>query len=131
MVCIYCSGKTQVMNSRSQKRTNSTWRRRQCLTCSAIFTTIEWPDLGSALRVSHSGKLEPFNQPQLFVSIYECCKHLEKPTYAAEHLTNTVIGDLLDMQVAILERSELIKAVNNVLNHFDKAAALQYAAYHK
>lgn len=55
MVCIYCSGETQVINSRPQKRLNNIWRRRKCTACEGIFTTSESPDLTSSLVVIKGG----------------------------------------------------------------------------
>jgi len=72
MVCIYCSGDTQVINSRLQKRPNQVWRRRKCLECGATFTTHELAAYEGSWRVkSSSAGLQPFNKNKLFLSLYK------------------------------------------------------------
>lgn len=133
MVCIYCSGSTQVANSRPQRRTNSVWRRRQCGNCGATYTTLEQPDLNASLRVeSLDGKqLTPFSRAKLFVSIYECLKHLPKPAQTADELTNTVTTALLNTKSAVLSQKVIARNTHAIVSRFNKLAGDQYAAYHK
>lgn len=132
MVCIYCRGKTGVINSRSQKKTNQKWRRRRCQTCLAIFTSVETADLSTSLVYKRDPKhTEPFQRDKLFVSIYEACKHRKDAQRASTALTATVLGKLLTaVDQASIERQHVISVTTEVLKHFDKAAAVQYQAYH-
>jgi transcriptional repressor NrdR len=133
MVCIYCSGSTQVTNSRPQKRTQGVWRRRQCSRCGATYTTLEQPDLNASLRVeSLDGKqLTPFSRAKLFASIYECLKHLPDPAQVADELTNTVTATLLNTKSAVLSRETIASNTTAVLSRFNKLAGDQYAAMRK
>ena len=133
MVCIYCGGKTQVTNSRPQKRLNRTWRRRECTKCHAIFTTEEAVDLGGSLVVRHpSSPVEPFSRDKLFASILRAVGHRQAPVEDAGALCTTIIAKLLrgDMQTS-LNPSDIIRTTVTTLQHFDSAAAVQYQAYHK
>src|SRR5579871_2649414 len=95
MVCIYCSSKTQIINSRFQKRLNNTWRRHKCLKCKAVFTSIESPKLDSLWLVrGPNGQLLPFRQNKLLISIYNSCKHRETALDDATELTSTVLQKL-------------------------------------
>lgn len=132
MVCIYCGNDTQVINSRLQKRSNATWRRRRCLECKNVFSTIERVDLAQALRIELTGsKLTPFDRDVLFTSIYDSLKHRDHPIQDASELTNTVISTLVKSRQAVFSRQEVIEATLKVLERFDNAASVQYSAFHK
>lgn len=131
MVCIYCDHKTAVINSRPQHKTKSTWRRRQCLNCASVFTTVEKPSLDQALRVSNtSGNLQPFSQSTLFVSILLSVPHQKNPPQEAEALTNTVLQHLLkEVSTAVLSTELIKQTVAKVLKNYDHAALIQYKAF--
>lgn len=135
MVCIYCGSKTSVTNSRAQKRLNRTWRRRQCTVCRAVFTSIEQAALAEGLVVTPKAsekQLQPFERDILFLSIYSSCQHRESAVRDATALTDTVLGRLADYSDgAIIDRGQLKAAVLAVLERFDNAAAVHYAAFHK
>jgi transcriptional regulator NrdR family protein len=132
MVCIYCEGKTRITNSRPQKRLMQTWRRHQCLNCDAIFTTIETVDLTTSLTVRSGGHLEPFSRDKLFLSIHNALGHRENAVEDASAITATVITKLrTQAQNSLLEIMDIIQSAYETLNRFDKAAAVQYSAYHK
>jgi transcriptional repressor NrdR len=132
MVCIYCSGQTRVINSRPQKRLHQTWRRRTCVDCGAMFTTNESIDFGTSVTVrQENGRLRPFNRDELFMSVYRAVGHRERPITDAAALTSTITSKLLSGADAALKPNDITKATLAVLKRFDRAAAVQYAAYHK
>ena len=132
MVCIYCGGSTSVKNSRPQVRGNNIWRRRACDACSSIFTTIERPELQTALMIRlGNGNLVPFRRDQLFIDLYLSCKHRPMALDDATALTHTVLSKLLKGQTSLaLERTAIIQMAAQVLKRFDPAAATIYLAYH-
>lgn len=133
MVCIYCSSKTHVTNSRAQKRLGGTWRRRACENCNAIFTTIETADLTASLRVRHAdGSLWPFERDMLLVSIVQSLGHRSDAVTAAGALTSTITANLLKAaDGALIDRTSIVDEVVLALRRFDPVAATYYAAYHK
>jgi len=132
MVCLYCGGATHVANSRLQKQANAVWRRRQCEQCGLVFTTQEAAALNSGLRVRGADNvLRPFSRDHLFASIYESCKHRPQAVSDAGALTQTVITKLLGAQSdGLLKREHIVAVAREVLQRFDPAAAIIYAAYH-
>ena len=131
MVCIYCSGKTQVINSRHQKRVNHIWRRRVCMGCDSVFTTTEAPDLTQALVVAKAGNLEPFQRDKLFTSLHGSLRHRKSATADATALTATVIAALLAAaQNATIGQNNIVRLSHATLQRFDQAAASHYAAFH-
>lgn len=132
MVCIQCGQKTQIINSRPQRRTNQTWRRRKCVSCSSIFTTNESADYSALWRVRGAHKhLEPFSRDKLFLSLLRSCEHRSAALDDAAGLTDTVIKKLLSQtEDGLLEAYQIAQTAQVALNRFDKAASVHYAAFH-
>lgn len=136
MVCLYCGHDTQVVNSRPQKRTNSIWRRRKCVSCGNITTSIESIDYSQALRVrrtiSGSSILAPFERDLLLLSIHDSLRHRPTAPADATALTTTIITRLHPLiEHAIIEREHIIAVAADVLEKFDPVAATHYQAFHK
>lgn len=133
MVCIHCGEETHVINSRPQKRLNQIWRRRQCKACQAIFTTEETVRYEAAWLVSDGqGHLKPFSRDKLLLSLYKSCEHRKTALVDAGALTETMIKKLLgQVENSVINRTALIQTVQVMLNRFDRAASVHYAAYHK
>src|SRR5258708_4601040 len=127
MVCLYCGGKTEIYNSRSQRASNSTWRRRRCLACGATFSSIESLAYGSSLALQNgTSHIVPFKRDVLFLSLYEACRHRKHPIADATALAGTVVGKLLKKQTkGLLTREEIIKTASTALKQFDHAAYVQ------
>ncbi len=133
MVCIYCSGKTKVTNSRPSKRTPGTWRRRQCLQCNALFTSRETADLSETHVVQHAnGSIERFNRNNLLISVYKSCGHRNTPLEDAEALTNTIISRLLRAPSpnGLITSEAIITQCQDTLKNFDSVTATYYKAYY-
>jgi transcriptional repressor NrdR len=132
MVCIYCGGETKVTNSRSQKRANATWRRRECLDCGAVVTTLEKIDLETAVSVLAERHSEPFSRDKLLISIFESCKHRKDAHKVAPGLTDTVLKQLEPLiSGGALDVEQIITTTSTILERFDEVAAVYYRAYHK
>lgn len=132
MVCVYCQSKLAVINSRPQKRTNSVWRRRACPACKSVFTTVEAVDYGFLFIYNRPGSpIEPFSETKLLISVYEACKHRKSPEEDAKHLTDTIIHRVFTSSPGTtVQRNLVIDKALLVLRQFDKAAAVQYEAFH-
>ena len=107
------------------------WRRRVCEKCGAMFTTTEASELSTSLVVQKHGRLEPFNRDKLFVSLVQAVGHRKDPVEDAGGLCATILAKLLaGTDTASVTPHKIIEATLPVLKRFDKAAAVQYAAYH-
>lgn len=130
MVCIYCSHKTKVVNSRSSKSINQTWRRRQCLNCHSTFTSRELPDLAISMRVKYpSGALEPFYRDRIFVDIYRSLSHRKTALNDASALTDTIIDWVLAQKSPIITSKRIKQLCLKVLSNFDQASAVFYESH--
>lgn len=132
MVCAYCNGKTEVINSRHQKRVNQVWRRRHCLNCGATFSTHEQTAYDSVWRVqTKDASLTPFHKQKLFIELYKACEHRPNALDDATALTDTIVGLLRQHATrGLLESHDIALTSHQVLKNFDKAAAVYYEARH-
>lgn len=132
MVCLYCGKKTSVTNSRLQKNSNQTWRRRKCYSCKSIVTTIEKFQLNSMLTVvKHNATYEPFSDDKLFVSILKAIEHLPTPIITARALTDTTLNSItkdkpLKPQIST---KQIALHTSKVLKNFDAAASIKYLSF--
>jgi transcriptional regulator NrdR family protein len=129
--CIYCKSGTAVVNSRLQRRSNQTWRRRKCRACGSVFTTHESIDLSSALFVDRAGKLEPFILDQLFTDILLALQDRKDCYVAARETCSTVIFKLLkNSSQSVFEPQQISDTTAKVLKALDKRAYLRYVSEH-
>ncbi len=132
MVCIYCNSETQVVNSRLQRRANQVWRRRKCLACKSVFSSLERADLARSLAFRTSqNAIRPFSRDILFISVYEALKHRKQAVSEAGALTDTILGKLRKLiKDGSVGRQEVVSVTQTILKRFDKAASVQYGAFH-
>lgn len=136
MVCIYCRNETIVINSRHQKRRNSTWRRRKCPNCLAVFTTQETFDLSLVLKVNKKdGVLEDFQKEKIYLSVYRSISHLgENKPIIARDLTESILERILALQSlknAQISSIDIARAIILVLKNYDLSSALKYLSSKK
>jgi transcriptional repressor NrdR len=131
MVCLYCGGETSVANSRWQRRNNQVWRRRQCLTCRAVFTTHEAIDLSSTLLVETGRQYKPFESDLLFTELLLALQDRKDCYQAAREATHAVIARLLKLaDKPLFKTTEISSASSGVLKSLDRRAWLRYSAEH-
>ncbi|HSW79167.1 MAG TPA: ATP cone domain-containing protein [Candidatus Saccharimonadales bacterium] len=132
MVCIYCGKQLDVLNSRPQRRNNQVWRRRKCPGCGALFTSHEIIDLSNSIAVLEPGNtFTPFNRDKLLLSIYKSCGHRENALHDASALVDSIIARIIKLaDSGSIQKSQIIDSCVQVLRNFDKAAVVQYQAYH-
>ena len=132
MVCVHCGAKTHVSNSRLQQRSNRVWRRRQCLNCGAIFTTVEAAQYDAAWTVqTGKGGLKPFSRDKLLLSLYKSCSHRPDALEDAADLADTIIKRLSGLaENGRLASSSISQVAQVALSRFDKAASVYYQAHH-
>ncbi|HEY5268278.1 MAG TPA: hypothetical protein VII94_04040 [Candidatus Saccharimonadales bacterium] len=133
MECYLCGHDTKVVNSRSQSRLKQVWRRRVCINCDYIFTTIEKIDLERSMLVKFSDDtIESFIKEKLLLSINDSLGHRNDHINEAISLTNTILAKLQSKyKTPMLEKNDIITTTEEVLKNFDKTAAVYYSAYHK
>jgi len=131
MICIYCNGKTRVINSRPQKRNNQIWRRRRCLSCEAVFTTHEGVNLSSLLIVEAGSNPKPFLVDRLFTEVLLAMQDHKNCYESAREATSTIIAKLLNIPgKPVYDTKQISKTTAQVLKRLDRHAWLRYIAEH-
>ena len=106
MVCIYCGNNTKVTNSRLKKADNKTWRRRFCLECSSIFTTIESVQFSGSITVEDTKKrLSPFHASRLYNDILNSTKGYDNRFEIVDYIVSTITSKIL-----LKQKNGLIKS---------------------
>ena len=107
------------------------WRRRKCLSCQAVFTTLEGVNLSTTLRVEKDDSLEPFLTDLLFVEILFALSDRKNAYIDAREVTNTIIQTLLALPSApVFLSTEISQTTATVLKRFDGRAWHRYTADH-
>lgn len=76
-------------------------------------------------------RYKPFLRDKLWLSIYDSLKHRKTAINDATALTDTIIAKLYPLMTnGSFENQVLASITVQTLQHFDKAAATHYAAYH-
>lgn len=137
MICVNCfHGKTKVTNSRPHKKQSGTWRRRQCESCRAIFTTYERPALDESTIIHYSAHgghatTAPFSLSKLILSIAASFGHDKTAMQLHSLPLAETVEQLLISQVKSPSADDILAVTHQVLKRFDEVAAFQYAASHK
>jgi transcriptional regulator NrdR family protein len=132
MVCVYCSAKTVVSNSRATKNSTVTWRRRTCTSCRAVATSLESYDYTATHRVRNKdGSLQPFYRDRLFIDVHQSLLHRKAAYKDATVLTDTIVQQIIGSSSrGLIDTSTIINQVLRTLSHFDAASATHYRAHH-
>ena len=133
MFCIKChSPQTKVTNSRSHKKRASIWRRRQCVICGTVFTTIETVATDGMLSVKNpQGSKSPFSVARLLMSISPLLTEQSSAPDDAYWLAVTVYEKVLATGEPEIVIKELASITFSTIERFDSTAALKYALDHR
>ena len=128
MVCPYCSCDSKVTNSRLQKRSNSVWRRRNCLKCGAVWTTVEAIQAPTTYRVSKHEQVTEFKPETLLISLYEALRHKKTAEQDAAYVLSTVMQKLQAKKLALWPTELITQTAYDVLRRYDAPAGAVYKA---
>lgn len=133
MICPKClTTSTSVFNSRFNKSTNQTWRRRRCDHCGFAFSTREYIEEDQYLTITAGREHTPFSRARLLLSLAHACAHLEQTADTAFHLLSTIEHKLLMTSKNGKVSKELLVATTlAVLERFDTKAYVNYLAARK
>lgn len=127
MVCPRCQGKTQIYNSRSNKRTLQTWRRHRCQSCGFVFSTREIIEADQALQIVQGETRESFSRARLLLSLAQACSHRSDDAEAAFYLANVVETKLFSLSAqGIISKQQIITTTLTALKNYDTKAYLKY-----
>ena len=131
MFCLHCGhSDTKVINSRPHKKRATIWRRRKCPACNTVFTTSETVAGEGLLWILHGKEKQSFSLPRLLVSLYPLLSRRATAADDAQELAHTIYEKLLMQPDMTLDVSDLTGTAYDILERFDRNAALKYALEH-
>jgi transcriptional regulator NrdR family protein len=129
MICPFCSHKTRIYNSRSIQHATQTWRRHQCTSCHACFTTKERIDWTGSTTVVSSTEAAPYSRERLLLSICHAGQSLDLTPSAYADITDSVEQLLQKNRFFETESQEagiITQTTTEVLARFNTHMALRY-----
>ena len=131
MNCPYCNDpEIKVIDSRESKDGSSIKRRRECLSCSKRFSTIE-KILKLDLEVEKAnGEVEVFNLNKIRKSLLKACEKRPVTLEQIEELIENILRDLKQVEVSLIPTTTVGAIVLQNLKEVDEIAFLRYIIVH-
>ncbi len=130
MQCPFCSfADSKVLDSRTVDI--AIRRRRECLRCSARFTTYERVQQAGVLIVKKDGRREEFSREKVLVGVRKACEKRPLEAGAVEALVDGVETALLGLGRAEVESSFVGELVMHELQEFDQIAYVRFASVYR
>ena len=130
MNCPHCGGQeSKVIDSRSLDE--GVRRRRQCITCSARFTTYERIQHHDIFVIKKDGRREEFNRDKLLSGIRKACEKRPLPTGAIDKLIDTIEVELYKVSKKEVSSSFIGDLAMEGLRKLDHIAYIRFASVYR
>ncbi|TEU18511.1 MAG: transcriptional repressor NrdR [Dehalococcoidia bacterium] len=130
MDCPYCGGQeSKVIDSRSLDE--GVRRRRQCLACSARFTTHERIQPHDIFVIKKDGRREEFSRDKLLSGIRKACEKRPLPTGAIDKFVDTLEAELYKVGKSEVSSSYIGDLVMEGLRKLDHIAYIRFASIYR
>jgi len=130
MNCPYCSyADSKVIDSRDIN--DGIRRRRQCLSCSARFTTYERLQPASLFIIKKDQRREEFNRDKLLTGIRKACEKRPLPTGSIERLVDEIEAELYHQGKAEIPSTLVGDLVMEKLKKLDYIAYIRFASVYR
>jgi len=130
MNCPYCgSQESRVIDSRSLDEVVR--RRRQCLACSARFTTHERIQPHDIFVIKKDGRREEFNRDKLLSGIRKACEKRPLPTGTIDKFVDTIEAELYKVSKSEVSSSYIGDLVMEGLKKLDHIAYIRFASVYR
>jgi transcriptional repressor NrdR len=128
--CPYCSGQeSKVIDSRSLDE--GVRRRRQCIACSARFTTYERIQPHDIFVIKKDGRREEFSRDKLLSGIRKACEKRPLPTGAIEKFIDAIEAELYKVGKREVSSSYIGDLVMEGLRKLDHIAYIRFASVYR
>jgi len=128
--CPYCGGQElKVIDSRSLDE--GVRRRRQCIACSARFTTYERIQPHDIFVIKKDGRREEFNRDKLLSGIRKACEKRPLPTGAIEKFIDAIEAELYKVGKREVSSSYIGDLVMEGLRKLDHIAYIRFASVYR
>ena len=118
------------MDSREVEQGEAIRRRRECLSCTRRFTTVERVNQAVLWVVKRSAHREPFDRQKLIAGARAACKNRPVESEQLEALATAVEQTAWSLGPEV-RSEELGRAVLEALRELDDVAAVRFASVYK
>ncbi len=131
MRCPACASlDDKVVDSRTTDDGTAVRRRRQCLACSARFTTFERLEETPLVVVKSSGEEVPFDRAKIVAGVELAAKGRPVSPATIDELA-TGVEDQVRLEGSVVTSERIGRAVLEALARLDGVAALRFASVYK
>jgi transcriptional repressor NrdR len=128
--CPYCGfAETKVTDSRDAD--DGIRRRRECLSCSQRFTTMERLTQGELLVVKKDGRREEFSREKLLGGLRKACEKRPLPAGAIEAVADAIEADLRASGAPEMPSEQVGELVMAHLRELDHIAYIRFASVYR
>lgn len=132
MFCPYCCAQeTKVIDSRLVDDGTQVRRRRECLSCSERFTTLETATLSMPLLIKRDGRRCTFETEKLRIGILRAFEKRPVSSEQIEALIRRIIHQLRVLGEREVSSQRLGEIVMNELRQLDKVAYVRFASVYR
>lgn len=132
MFCPYCCAQeTKVIDSRLVDDGAQVRRRRECVTCSERFTTLETATLTMPLLIKRDGRRCNFETEKLRMGILRAVEKRPVSSEQIEGLISRIIHQLRVLGEREVSSQRLGELVMNELRQLDKVAYVRFASVYR
>ncbi len=132
MRCHQCSAdETRVIESREAAEGEAIRRRRECVACSARFTTYERIEKPQLIIVKNDGARQLFNRDKLMAGIYRACEKTSVSTMQIEKLVHDVERALYACGESEVPSQRVGQEVIERLAQLDEVAYVRFASVYR
>jgi len=128
--CPHCGGQeSKVIDSRSLDE--GVRRRRQCIACSARFTTYERIQPHDIFVIKKDGRREEFSRDKLLSGIRKACEKRPLPTGAIDKFMDAIEAELYKVGKREVSSSYIGDLVMEGLKKLDHIAYIRFASVYR
>lgn len=132
MKCPYCGDlENKVIDSRLNKDSTITRRRRECLSCDQRFTTYERLEVMMPMLVKKDGRREAWDRQKLTVGLEKACEKRPISRDAIDRFVDDIEHKLQDIGAKEVASSEVGQWVMAGLPQLDEVAYVRFASVYR
>ena len=132
MKCPFCpASNSRVIDSRLLGDGEQIRRRRECLACSARFTTYETAELSLPRIVKNDGRREAFNEDKLRSGIVKALEKRPVELDQVDHQISLIKGRLRENGERELKSTYVGELVMEALKNLDQVAYVRFASVYR
>lgn len=132
MKCPYCGHlDNKVIDSRLNKESTITRRRRSCLSCEQRFTTYERLEVMMPVIVKKDGRRESWDRHKMAVGLEKACEKRPVSRDRIDIFVDDIEKKLQDIGVKEISARKLGKWVMEGLSELDEVAYVRFASVYR